>query len=160
MWEVFIELKCKKADVEKICNTLMSHHCIMYAEPLMEGGKDKDNVHTSVIQDKSSAYIMCNAFVLHITDEHALKRYLNKLDGVTVEKFLSQGKNKAFLNHLLKTAGIGATIIFLVILSHETLIGIARNESLELVEIMSIAGIAALVSFIIESVIVWNEHNR
>lgn len=160
MWEVFIELKCKKDNVENMCRNLMSHHCIMYAEPLMEGGKDEDNIHTSVIQNEFSAYIMCTAYVLHITDERALYRYLHKLDGISVEKFLSQGKNKALLDHIVKTAGIGATIIFLVILSHEILISLARHEPLELVEIISIAGIAAIVSFIIESVIVWNEHNK
>jgi hypothetical protein len=82
------------------------------------------------------------------------------MDDVSLEKFLSSGKGKAFLNHLLKTAGIGATIIFLVILSHETLLSIGRRESLEIVGSVSIAGIAALVSFITEGVIVWNEHNR
>ena len=159
MWEVYIELKCKKEDVEKICNKLINHHCIMSAEPLIEGGKDEDKIHTQVMQDKY-ALIMCKAYVLHIHDENSLRRYIYKLDNILLEKFLSSGKSKAFLNHLLKTSGIGSTIIFLVILSHEVLLSIGRHIPLEMVEAVSIAGIAALVSFIIESIIVWNEHNK
>ena len=159
MWDVYIELKCKKDDVEKTCNRLLNHHCIMSADPLIEGGKDENKVHSELISDNHTL-IMCNAYVLHINDENALKRYVHKMDNVAVEKFLSSGKSKAFLSHLLKTAGIGATIIFLVILSHESLLSIGRQESLEVVRAVSIAGIAGLVSFIIESVIVCNEHNR
>lgn len=159
MWEVYIELKCEKDNVEKICNKLINHHSIMSAEPLIEGGKDENKVHTQVIQGKYTL-IMCKAYVLHIHDENALRRYIYKMENISVEKFLSFGKGKAFLNHLLKTSGIGSTIIFLVILSHESLLSIGRHLPLEIVEAVSIAGIAALVSFIIESVIVWNEHNR
>ncbi len=60
----------------------------------------------------------------------------------------------------IKTPRIGATTIFLLILSHESLLSIGRHESLEAVGAVSIAGIAAFVSFIIEGVIVYKEHNR
>jgi hypothetical protein len=99
---------------------------------LIEGGKEENKVHSEIINGNDTL-IMCNAFVLHIHDENALKRYIYKMDDVSVEKFLSPRKGKAFLNHLLKTAGIGATIIFLVILSHESLLSTGRHESLEVV---------------------------
>jgi hypothetical protein len=60
----------------------------------------------------------------------------------------------------IKPAGIGTTTIFLVIPSHESLLSIGRHESLEAVGAVSFAEIAAFVSFIIEGVIVWKEHNR
>ncbi len=103
---------------------------------------------------------MCNAYVLDINDENVLKRYIYKIDNITGEKFLSPRKDKAFLNHLLKTLDIGSIIIFLVILSYEFLLSIRRHLPLDIIEASSIAGIAALVSFIIKIVIVWNEHNR
>lgn len=165
LWDVDYELSCQKIQADGLCKAIRDHHCIIYARPLAEQGEQQkgQQPHTSNAVDPNWSIIICKAQVQHLSEEETLVRHMRRCIhryNATVENSFSQQKH-IMRRYILRTAGIAALILFVVVVGHEVVLRLGKSEPLDfgtLGESLVVAIIAALVYFLVEWLVILREH--
>jgi len=104
---------------------------------------------------QSPSIIVCEAVVLHQSEEQNLLRHLRKiLEPGESESHISQ-KKKALTKHMFFTAGMTSIIVFIVAVSYL----VSVNRPLTLSDSLLGGFVAAAAAFIVEAIIIGREYN-
>ena len=155
LWEVHIEISCRPERLKELCDLLNTHRCVMLAKPVIEEGEVVKGGAPVITQ--SSSKIECNALVLHQSEEDNLHRHIKKvLEPTESFSFDPSAKRNVLIRHVIKIAGITASILFAVVIVE--LLALARDRPLTLSDSLIGAGLAALAAFFIEAFVIAREH--
>lgn len=153
---------CPQGEAEYVIDKLYSHHCVRSASRVIDTDvkvKDENNIESSNVDN--NCLIVCYAATGHRDDEQRFKTYVQKITrSIVVQRFDPESKSGK-IRKVLNITKFSAIIVFIVVLSHEAILILAKNKAIVDPWIFGIviAVIAALAVFGVDSLMVWREHN-
>jgi hypothetical protein len=153
-WRIHIDIKCREEHVQHICDSLNAHRCVILAKPVIE---EVEQIKGAPAIIRSASSVVCEAIVLHQSEEEHLLRHLEKIrDTVESISHVSE-KRQAIRGHIISTATFTSIILFTVVLSHELII-VWQNRPLASEDALIGAFAAAVIAFVVEAFIIAREH--
>lgn len=127
----------------------------MSAKPVIEEAEQVKG-GAPITAQSSLATIVCEAMVLHQSEEDNLRRHIEKVREPGEQVSYAPQKRKALTRHIVRTAGFTSIILFAVVMAHEWVI---VGRPLTLSDSITGAILAAVVAFTVEALLIMREYN-